>query len=357
MTASDSSRALSSFVANHPHARELTTLNETGLITVEQGRALAQATTSWNVLKSVTGATKDGAPAPRHFNKVDRLLAVRIPTAAGQARTLLSQIGSQWDALSGEFHRFREMYMEAKLKRAELNKKARIITEQIGKGELEPDDVAIQEAMIQLQGAQIDRLEAEVTRGQSQLKAEIATMTDRSVRYQALLTTAGKTEFTAADFEAEEIDYLLKSAWMVAAQSYGAMPIRNADGTPSHLKRIITPHEIELYFGNLGVTVQQLAKEFQDLQLQRESFDMTQRGVDAFGSQRQQNAEGVVRHRFADQFDNWIVRMVAKYRGQIVAAVKQHGIERLKGIQEIIDPPNDRGKQGPEAPERRSVLS
>jgi hypothetical protein len=351
------SRALSSFVANHPHARELTTLNETGLINVEQGRALAQATTQWNVLKAVTGATKDGRPAPRHFTKVDRLLAARIPTPAGQARQLLAQIGSQWETLSGDFHRFREMYMEAKLKRAELNKKARLITEQIGKGELHPDDVAIEEASIQLQGAQIDRLEAEVTRGQSTLKAELATMTDRSVRYQALLTTAGKTEFTKDDFEAEEVDYLLKSAWTVAAQVYGAMPILKANGRPSHLKRIVVPHEIELYFGNLGITPDQLKNEFRDLQLQRESFDMLQRGVDAHGFAEVAQNDGTVRHRFADQFDNWIVRMAAKYRGQIMQAVKQHGMDRLTAIQEIIDPPSDRGKQGPEAPERRSVLS
>ena len=357
MVTPDPGRALSTFVANHPHARELTTLNETGLINVEQGRALAQATTSWNVLKSVTGATKDGAPAPRHFSKVSTLLSVRIPTPVGQARTLLAQIGSQWDALSGDFHRFREMYMEAKLKRAELNKKAKIITEQIGKGELGEDDVAIQEALIQLQGAQIDRLEAEVARGQGQLKAELATMTDRSVRYQNLLTSAGKTEFTKDDFEAEEIDYLIKSAWVVAAQAYGAMPIMTASRRPSHLKRIVVPHEIELYFSNLGVTPTQLKAEFQGLQLQRESFDMLQRGVDALGLAEVAQNDGTVRHRFADQFDNWIVRMTNQYRAQIVTALKMHGMDRLTAIQEIIDPPSDRGKQGPEAPERRSVLS
>lgn len=331
-----------SIPTSHPHARELTTLHESGLITGDQGRALAQATTQWNVLKSVVGATTDGRPPPRHFSKVDHVLAVRIPTPVGQARDLLATIGTTWDTLSGEFHRFREMFMEAKVKRAELNKKAREITEQIGTGELHNDDQAILEAQIQLDGARIDKLEAEVQRGQAALKSGISIMAERSTRYQSLLTAAGKSEFAPEDFLAEEIDYLLKSAWMVAAQSYGATPTLEASGMPSPRSRIALAHEIQLYFANLGVTWSEIESEFSDLQMQRVSYDMAKNPASTTN--------------FSAQFDNWITRMAVKYRPRVITAVAQHGMDRLKAIQEIIEPPSDSGHHGDAAPKRRSVL-
>ena len=49
---------------------------------------------------------------------------------------------------------------------------------------------------------------------------------------------------------------------------------------------------------------------------------------------------------FFPYFEAWLARMVVKYTDRVMAAVKQHGPDRLKRLQSIITPTeNDAGKQ------------
>ncbi len=324
--------------------RELATFVETGLMTVDQQRTLSIATKNLAIMKQVSTPSTG-----RHFSRIDTMIAIRLPTPVSRAREVLSTLADTWDSMSGEFHTFREMYFDARLRRAKLNSKRKLL----GDPELGDDERIILEAEIELENARIDKIEAEVARGQAKLQGQVAKATAASDQYAALLTSSGKAEFTEEDFRAEETDYYLQSAWWHASQVFGVNDIRNKwkrpQGEPENQKqeaerkreerkyrRIEVKHDTVLYFRGLGISQVEIEAELADLLGQRESFDMVNQTMS-----HNSNPQS-----FAGHFESWIKRTADKYRHRVVAAIGKD-YDKLKRISSIIDPEQaDKGTGG-----------
>lgn len=333
--------ALSTHV--EPAKRDLAALATTGLITTEQQRALTTATTNLHQLRNVATA-----PGQRHFNKVDTLIAVRGNTPIAQARECLSQMGAAWDGLSKDFHHYQKLYAEARLRRAKLAKRQKEL-----EAITDPDDRTIAEAEIDLERAQIAELESEVARGEADLRARLAKVTKTSEQYELIVKQSGKTEFTEADFRAEEIDYYLKSAWWHAAQVYELVDTRdeltrdyaengskawNEEGlergkirAQRFLRRleqfkhsqIRVKEEVALYFQGLGIHQHEIEAELRKLLEMRESFNYV---------------PGNNGRDFTAHFEGWLTRATQAFRPHAVRAIDQHGFERVQRIGKLLNP-------------------
>lgn len=324
--------------------RELATFVETGLMTVDQQKALTVATQNLQVMKQVSTPA-----AGRHFNRIDTMLAVRMPSPVSQAREVLSTLATTWESMSGDFHKFRELYYEARLRRAKANQKRKLLDDP----DLTEDDRTILSAELDLEGAKIDKIEAEVGKGQAALQGQVAKATAASDQYAALLTSSGKAEFTEDDFRAEETDYYLQSAWWHASQVFSVADMRNKwnrpKGEATHpdqdaarkreerlYRRVNVKHEIVLYFQGLGISQPEIEAELAALLGQRESFDMANETMS--GNSNPQS--------FAGHFEGWIKRTALKYRDRAVTAIGKD-YDRIKRIAAIIDPgQEDKGSGG-----------
>jgi hypothetical protein len=225
-------------------------------------------------------------------------------------------------------------------------------------GRIEPvlseDDRIILGAEIELESARIDKIEAEVAKGQAALQGTVKKATAASEQYAKLLITSGKTEFTEEDFRQEEIDYYLQSAWWHASQVFGVNDPRNKwkrpQGVPENAaeeeamrreerkyRRIEVKHEVIMYFQGLGINSHEIEAELKELLTQRESFDM----------HNQTMSHGSNPQSFAGHFDSWVKRTADKYRSRTVAVVSAGGFDKLKRIAAIISPDQaDRGGGG-----------
>ncbi len=321
-------------------SRELASFAETGLITPEQQKALTVATNNLTVMKAVS--TPIGA---RHFNRIDTLLAVRISTPVSQARECLSTLATAWDSMSADFHKFRELYFEVRLRRAKLNQKRKLLAtpqgDVSGPDALDEDARIILEAEIELEAARIDKIEADVAKGHAAIQGQVQKATSASDQYALILKQSGKTEFTEDDFRSEEIDYYLQSAWWHVSMVYNTVDVRNKwkrpQGPPRQEdeeedlremrkhRRIDVKHEVVMYFQGLGISQREIEAELQDLLGQRESFDMVNQTMS-----RNANPQS-----FAGHFDGWVKRTAQKYRDRAVVAIKSNGFDRIKRIAAI----------------------
>jgi hypothetical protein len=329
-----------------PAKRELAALVETNLITAEQQRTLSIATTNLAKMKSVSSPA-----AARRFSKIDTMIAVRGNSPVAQARECLAGLGAEWEGLTGEFHKFRKMHLEAKLLRAKLNKKAKAVTDIT-----DDDDRAIAEAEIAVEDAAAAELEALVARGAQALQERIGKATKQSERYALICKQAGKEEFTDADFRAEEVDYYLKTAFWHAAQIYEAVDTRSkwmrdygGDGSkvgppPDDLgrddmmeyegkqrreakkhMRIMIKSEALLYFQAMGITEEDVKGQIRRLFEVREGFDMSTAPLD----------QG---RDFTPYFESWLANAVAVHRSRAMSAIDAGGVDRLKRIGDLLDP-------------------
>ncbi len=349
-------------------SRELTSFAETGLITAEQQKALTVATTNMALMKSVQ--TPMGQ---RHFDRIDTMLSIRVNSPESQARECLSNLGEAWDTISGDFHKYRELYFEAKLRKAKLHLRQKRLdasapgfegvqstTEPMGE-----DERAIEEAEIALERARIDKLEAEVAKGHAALQGQVTKATQASDRYALICKQAGKEAFTEEDFRKEEIDYYLQSAWWNVAQSYGTIDTRNKWKRPTRppknqreaeewadearkWRRVDIKHEIVLYFEGLGISRHEIDAELGALLGMRESFDMVNTTMSGHSNPQP----------FAPRFDQWVRNMATKYRDRATKAIGEHGFDRIKRISSIISPTDSENATGGDVGkmDRRSML-
>lgn len=357
MMQSDPPRALTQAPVPELH-RELTMLQESSLITAEQQRALVQA--SGGLQRMQATSTPVGK---RHFNRIDTLLAVRAPTPVSQAREALATLGEVWDGLSGDFHRYREMYFEVKLRKAKLAKRRKEI------GGLDGDDATIAEAEAHLEQARIDALEATMAKGHATLQAAMTTATAASQKYALICKAAGKEEFTDDDFLAEEVDHTLKSAFWHASQQFRETDTRDkwdrptfvaktradehalkyggrlSDGsyTSGYKKtaRIDIETEVKLYFESMGVSWPEVARE------------LSERLASAEGSAMFKNTQAENETRY----HQWLERMAVKYRPRALEQIRQHGRSRLDRVAKLLSPTDsEKGQSDIGTTNRASVI-
>jgi hypothetical protein len=357
-----------------PVAPEIRALSESKLITPEQGRALTSATASLSQMTTAMTMTGGKAPGERHFNRIDTLREMRLPSPIGEARNILHSMAASWGSLSKDFHTYRQLFYEARLRRAKLNKKMHAAVD-AAKNQ-DDDDIAIHEAEIQLEAAEIDALEARVAKGHAELTAAISVITRKGEQYAALVTANGGREFSESDFREEEITYHLTSAWWVAAESFDQVDERDqfrraeeldeinadprANNRTKHWRarmqeqknsRIEITHEIILYFRGLGISEDDVRRELKALADQRFNYTL------AIRPGRDGNAQ---REDFSAHFESWVKRTVAMYIERVRVQVAQPGgFEKLAKIMSIIDPPVDKGDQLGDVGQikRRSITS
>ena len=316
MADSTQPRALTQAPAPELH-RELTMLQESQLITAEQQRALVAA--SGGLQRMQATSTPVGK---RHFNRIDTLLAVRAPTPVSQAREALATLGEVWEGLSGDFHRYREMYFEVKLRKAKLAKRRK---EMVGQDD---DDATIAEAEMQLEQARIDAMEATMAKGHATLQAAMTTATAASQKYALICKAAGKEEFTDDDFLAEEVEHLLKSAFWHVSTNYRRVELGSEPRNKRPHTVARTTQEIRLYLEGLGISWDVVAKELGIL-------DANMGGIDAIHAGRDNAAEKQAR------FYQWLDRMAATYKPQALASVREHGRARLERISALLNPKDE----------------
>jgi hypothetical protein len=349
-------------VSTSPVAHEITQLLSTSLITAEQSRALTTATSALGLMSTVQKLTGGKQPGQRHFNRIDVLVQARLPSPIGEARRVLAAMADSWAGLSARFHTYRQKYFDAQLRRAKVNKKMHQATESAAPGPdgaagLSADDLAILQAEIQLEAAEIDALEAEVAQGQAELTTAVKVVTAKGEQYAAIVRANGGREFTESDFREEEISYYLTSAWWAAAESFEQVDARDqwdreeaAASIEDQMDRaVLSPragvwrrtmqeqqnsrvelkHEVLLYFKGLGIEQMEVHADLKALADMRFNYEIS------LGPK--------VRSDFTAHFEGWVRRMVDKYRARAIQAIAQHGFERVQAIQGIIDPPTDGG--------------
>ncbi len=330
---------------------ELAVLVETGLITPVQQKALALASASLQALGATTPTEK------RHFSRIDTRLLVRTSSPVSEARDVLVQFNAAWAGLAGDFHRYRTIFFEARLRRAKLNKKQK----EIEGPNLSDDDRVILESEVELEKAHIDALESSVRQGHANLQCEIARAATASERYMAICHREGKESFSEADFKTEEILYFLKSAWWHASQVFTTHDNRDQWARPKappksrseeyqHLmearkhRQIDIKNDVSLYFRALNIDDITIKTELEALLKQREVYERSAR-----------------EHwlpPFAEYFDGWLTQMVSKYKAAAVGAVARNGTQMLERLSTLMDQnAPDVGDKGDIGPMRRATMS
>lgn len=327
--------------------QDLTLLTESGLLSVEHQQALTTASAAIPALRDASTPVGE-----RRFARADSVLAVRSNSPVDQARDVLSALDKLWSGASGEFHRLRQIHFDIKLRQVKADRAKK----QLAKAGM--DDQPVIEAEIALAEAEIDALIAQVTQGQEKLQGVITKAVAHSQRYTALCTTAGVASFTADDFMKDEINYLIKTAFWHAGQTFRIVDGRNAkerakDEGMNEFERRSKAREyaaprVDLntgtWFEALGITKAEVAAELRGVE--EEKYQLTQA-----------NREWPWPPDFFPYFEAWLSRMVVKYADRVMAAVKQHGPDRLKRLQSIITPTeNDAGKQTGAEVERGSMF-
>jgi hypothetical protein len=298
--------------------RELASLVETGLMNPEEQRAISVAAEGLALMKG------NSAPmGERHFNAIDRKLSMRAPTPVSEAREVLTDMDAVWGDVRSDFHKYRKMFFEAKLRRAKVAQAKKRAAS------ADPDDRELAEAAAALEQANIDELEANVGDGYRSIQDAIAKAKKCSERYAVICQQAGKEAFTDEDFKRDEIDYLIKSAWWVASQ---VLAIREFSIGRTQHTTMIVPEEIIGYFKGLGVDEASLRKEVGDLAGMRAAFDI--------------NNSGWFPQSFKDHFNSWLDRMVEKYRPFAEATIAANGFEKVRRIAKMLpESPEERGKK------------
>lgn len=307
----------------------ITSLGQTDLITQDQAENLALAT------RDMAGFAKVGTPVgARHLGSVDTMLSVTQPTAVGKAREVLHELGEHWNQLKPDFHKYRKIYFEAKLLRAELAK----LQKQIDTCD-DAEDRAILEARYQLQLARVEEMESQVADGHQQLKDELEEATACSEKYQAILKDAKKKEFTPEEFLEEELEHYLKSAFWHAGQVFVVKEVVIAD-TPfgKQVNQFVRMQkEVLVYFEGLGITPKELHEEFLALNDMR-TLHMQMNPVIMGGPPQS----------FRPYFEGWIQRTTQKYLPYVKDVVAERGIKHLQRIMQLLEPTtDDQGQEGP----------
>lgn len=325
-----------------PQAHDLAILTESGLITEETQRQLSVATTAAAAMRKSTPVTE------RRFSRVDMLLSVKSPSPANRARDILGDLNDLWEGAGVEFHKFRQMAFSVKLRKAKLAAKLKKPPQ---------DDPEVFEAECELEQAEIDAVQATLASGQSKVMAVIERATQKAQQYETLLLTSGVKEFTEDDFLRDEIEYLIKTAFWHAGQTFKTVDARGAAYRKAHElppnatdaekaahrrkaeregMSIRVSMDVGTYFELLGITKAEVKTELAWIDQQRKMFD------------RQYTEHECAQPEFADSgyFEAWLQTTTHKYRDRVLASFKDQGSDRFKRLQQIIKPTDSDGGYG-----------
>lgn len=335
------------------HNQDLAILVESGMLTVETQRQLSTAVQAIPALKNAT------PPGKRHFSRIDSMLSVKSPSPVNRARDVLSDLDSLWSGASDEFHHFRQMMFDIKLRQAKLNiKRKRILKDE--------DEQVISDAECDLEQSQIDALKAKFSVGQAKLTDVIAKATQQSERYAFICKDAGVEQFSADDFLKEEAEYIIKTAWWHAGQTFRSVDARGggerkkdkplSEMTPAEqanyhakIRRSMTmrvSQDVGVYFELLGISKAEVKTELGWIEGQRHLFN-----------EQYQNHE-CSPPEFCDSgyFESWLQTTTTKYLDRVLTNMKQHGPERFKRLQSIITPSDKDQGEGTGAELKRGSL-
>ncbi len=340
--------------------QDMTLLTEGGLITAEAAKKLEIAAASIPAMRDASTPV-----GQRHFGRADTLLTVRNPSPVNQARDVLESLHRVWTGAGQEFHRLRAMAFGINLRQKKLalqRKKLDAIEN--------ADEREIAEAECMVAQAEIDGLQAQFAEGQTAIKDVIAKATHQSEQYALLCQKAGVEAFTSEDFLREEVEYLIKTAFFHAGQTFKLVDIRDQwarkeeepeppKGRAEANKRLMkarretmqikTPLDVVAYFEALGITKAELRKELEDLEKDKFAFDQCNSGPAASGHYAPQS--------YFECFERWLKDRATKYRDRVLAHVREQGPDRLRRIQQIITPTTeDKGKTGGQEMDRGSLF-
>lgn len=335
--------------------QDLTLLTESGLLSVENQKALTTAALSIPAMRDASMPVGE-----RHFARTDSVLAIRSNSPIDQARDVLSTLDKLWSGAGTEFHRLRQIHFEIKLRQTKVTvarKKLDKLTD--------PDEVAVAEAEIALAEAQMDALIASVSQDQEKLQGVITKAVAQSQRYTELCKIAGVESFTADDFMRDEVSYLIKTAFWHAGQTFRSVDGRDkwdrqkTEGREPPKTRgqefqrtlkarenmsVRVSMETSMWFEALGLSKDEVAAELKDIEQQKFSFDRGYAGHPNPPS-------------FFEYFEVWLKQLAIKYSGRVLETVKKHGPDRLKRLQSIITPvETDVGKGGGTQMDRGSLF-
>ncbi len=336
-----------------PVHQELTAFVDYKLITIEQKQMLTVAAD--NLQRMKVSSTPIGE---RPLNKIDVMLSARDPSPVSKARDALTTFSGSWERISQEFHRYRKMVFEARLRRAKLNKRKN----DLEKLKLSEDDRAILEAEIDLESAELEAQESEIARGQTTMKADILAATTASEQYAVICKAAGKESFTEADFRKDEVIYFLKSAWWYASKVFRTIDRRDEWTRPREPpanrreayqqlmkarenRQIKIKNEVALFFQSLGISQNDIETELLVILRMRDAYDRS--------LQDQTPLEP-----FSGYFDSWIQTTANKYQDRAMAALEKDGFSAIKRLSKILNPdPDDEGDDGNVGKMRRGMIT
>lgn len=329
-------------------ASELEAYVSTGLITPETQQALSTAVGGAVALKQV--ATPVGK---RHLERIDTIISTRIQSPVGRARETLQTISGGWEDMRSDFHKYRELFFDVKLRRARVTK----LRKQADQAQDE-DDRVILGAEADLAQAQLDKLASDVAAGEAILQSAVNKVTKASETYKLICSEAGK-EFTEEDFLDEEIASYLQAGFWHAAKTFTMIDIRHAEDRAFERKheykdakqfnsregetidrhknraaywRPVVKEDIVAFFQALDVPEIVVKREMMALEEQRHNFDL---------------ANGRQPQSFAPRMDAWVQRMAAQFLPGVKALVAKYGHERLKRAASILaQDPGESGDAG-----------
>ncbi len=335
-------------IPNQPGANQLSTevrrevvsatvkeLVETGLISVEQQKGLTVAAQGLGIMKSVSVHS-----SKRHFGRISTELSIRQATPVGEARICLESMQEAWDGVNKTFLLHRERFLEIKVLRAKLTKRCREAEA------MEPgDDKTIAMAECELEQSRIDRMQKEVMEGTIEVKSQVERATRYSEQYKLICSAAGKTEFTEADFRADEMMYYIKSALWHSAQTFSTDDQRDSyermsedETAPQNASigrrkqvdwdnqirarknmQIVIPHDAKLALVVMGLTEAEVKEDLKRLEEQRFNFNLTHKS----------------HHSFADHFDSWLNNTALKYKDR-VASTLAGNMDKFQRVQQLL---------------------
>jgi hypothetical protein len=328
-------------LAKQAVTKELTSLVRAGFLTEVEQRQVSSAVSTARAMSEVATPT-----AARHFKTISTKLDIRLDSPVSRARECLGRVSQAWEVIRSDFHRFRKMTAEMRLKRAEA--------ERLRAGS-QDDPVAL--ARAELLDVEADAMEADLEVGASQFRLALEKVQAQSARFDAICQKAGK-QFTEDDFREEEHRYVIQALLWHLAQTSKQADMRDqyeradsaarwarmreqgmdraADFREQQEKvansKVILPSDAKRALIELGIPVREVEADVRALIGMREAHDLLGPRVDSF----------------EPKFDGWIQRTSAKYVDHVRSSISVNGQERLDRIIAMLNPEATQvDKQGP----------
>lgn len=296
-------------------------------IFVQSGVLAAEAQKQLTTAVAAVAQVRRVSP-PRHFERINRELQARLPSAISRARDVLGDLDEVWRGATKQFHKYRQMLFDMRHRQAKLALKRKQALEATS-----DEERAVAEAECDMEQAIIDGLAAELAEGEGEVKQVLADAAKQAERYTALGVT-----ITEQDLLRDEAEYLVKSAFWHAAQVFKVIDLREPGArtvtTDSGVKKtkmpghneiaIHTPATLRSYFQALGILGSDVEAALRDLSQQRAAYMRMYEG-----------------HRRPPEFTHtfsWMQGLATKYAPHVLKLIDANGMGWLKRVQQMVEP-------------------